>query len=152
MKIRRATIKDIPKISKLANKTFDQFVIKSFTKKAAEYLRKDVLSEEGIKNRLIKGEYKFYVAEESNKIVGFIEFILTDLKLFFVDSKQQGKGIGRKLLNKYESILKKNGYNFIHVNASVHSCPIYQKLGFKMTTGMRQSGGIKYQPMKKILN
>lgn len=126
MNIRRAKKKDLKNVSKLISRTFDN---------PARF-----------ENNILKGKLAF-LAEEKNKIIGFIEADPDRIRIFCVDKKHQGKGIGKSLMKKLESLTK----DIIYVSASIPAVPIYLNLGFKKTTGKRKKNGRQYQPMKKIL-
>jgi len=60
-------------------------------------------------------------------------------------------GISRMLFRKAEEMCLKNKSSFIEVNSSTFATPVYEKLGFKATEGIRETNGIKYIPMIKNL-
>lgn len=144
MNIRRAQKSDFKEVSKLLNRTFDQFLTAYFTKKEAVKFKNEQLSEEGLLKRMNR---IMYIAEENTKIIGFIEGEIDRVRLFFVEKNQQGQGIGKALLKKFEAKAKKT----IYVNAALPAVSIYSSLGFKKSTGQRTKNGKQYQPMKKIL-
>lgn len=149
MIIRKAKEYDFKAISKLLLKMFDEFIKSYFTEKGAEIFKTHRLSEESLIKR---PEHIKYLAEEDSKVIGYIESDENDIWLFFVDKKYQGKGIGKALMKKLETTLKKLGHKAIYVPASPQASPIYSSLGFKNTTGERVKKGGRYQPMKKIIN
>jgi N-acetylglutamate synthase-like GNAT family acetyltransferase len=149
MNIRKATKSDFQAISKLLLNTFNESLSTSFSKKAATNFKKENFTVESLQSRM---DRYMFVVEEKNKIIGFLEAEIHRIRLFFVEKKHQGKGVGKALLKKIESLAKKNHKTTIYVNASISSVPIYKSLGFKNTTGKRKKDGKQYQPMKKILN
>jgi len=146
--IRQVQKKDLETISKLLVKVFDESLSSNFTKQSAKEFKKNHLSEQSLYSRMSK---LMFVAEDKGKIIGFIEANSNNLQLFFVDKEYQGKGIGKRLLNKIEKMVKNNKANSIHVDASIEAEIVYQSLGFKKTTGKRTKNGRLYQPMEKIL-
>ncbi len=69
----------------------------------------------------------------------------------YVSGSYHKRGIGRKLVNKFESIAKKEGAKEIKIKASLYAVPFYEKMGYRKTTGVRNFKGIKAWPMKKIM-
>ena len=66
------------------------------------------------------------------------------IALFFVDGKNQRRGIGRKL---FEKCLENNDKNLITVHSSEYASDVYMKLGFVQKEKLREEGGIRYIPM-----
>jgi len=150
MIIRKYTSKDAKKVCDLVNLTFNKFVNKDFTKKGKDMFINDQTpnkQNERSKTRDV------YVVEINNKIVGMIEATFPDhLNRIFVDEKYHGKNIGKKLMNKIETIYKKRGSKKIKVYSSSFAVCFYEKLGYKKTRGLiKNKNGFVYQPMKKTL-
>jgi len=143
-KIRKATPKDLKKVSEIFR---------------VEYAKKPYYERWNEKTALrrIKTYYKelkIHVAEVEKEIVGLIIFseYLWDngmrgfVEEFVVDSKFQGKGIGKALLKSVEKIYKKKGYKSIALIASTKAKAynIYRKKGYKQEK--------QFVYMKKRLN
>jgi GNAT superfamily N-acetyltransferase len=94
----------------------------------------------------------FYVAAENNQILGMIRGRLDKIVNLFVDGKHHKKGIGRLLVNKFESEARKQKFKEIRIRASLYAVTFYQKMGYKKTTGIRNFHGLKIYPMKKIID
>ena len=92
------------------------------------------------------------VAEDNGKIIGILRGFDNKIVSLFVDKKYHKKGVGKKLYNKAEKVIKKN-HKIIKIKSSLYAVPFYKKLGFKNTTGIRslKKLPIKFQPMKKLL-
>ncbi len=153
MKIRRATKKDIIPTQEIVYKTFKSCNIKEGTKKGVErYLQYHNPKEnlEKIKERFKKTKI-FFVAIEKGKIVGMIRGNKSKIGNLFVDTKHHGKGIARKLVERFEKEAKKLGSKEIKILSSLYATHFYQKMDYKKTTGIRKMRGIKVQPMKKDL-
>jgi len=71
--------------------------------------------------------------------------------LLFVKKEYQGKGLSRKLFEHYMENYLKDRTVEITVNASPYSEKIYEKLGFEKISGMQETNGIKYFPMRRKL-
>lgn len=101
---------------------------------------KNSLDEEGVKKRA--SWTHFYVIEENEKIVacgaiGPYYGSESESSLFsiFVDSKCQGKGYGRKIIE----VLEKDEYfkraSRVEIPASISAIPFYRKMGYEHKNG-----------------
>ena len=92
----------------------------------------------------------FYGAfDESNKLLGVIATRQSNhIALFFVEGKYHKQGIGRKLYNMVESL---NNSGFFTVNSSPYAHEIYKHLGFFDTDLEQCINGLRFYPMKRIL-
>lgn len=90
------------------------------------------------------------VATHGKRIVGAIE-VRDDshVCLFFVDSKLQGKGIGRGLFERALEMCRQNRPDVaaIDVNSSPNSVPVYERLGFVAIGPETTLNGITFVPM-----
>ncbi len=94
----------------------------------------------------------FYVAEENDKIVGYIKGSADRIANLFVKGETHKRGVGKKLVELLEKEAKKQNSKEIKIKSSIYAVPFYQKMGYKKTTGVRNFHGLKIQPMKKTLN
>lgn len=96
----------------------------------------------------------FFVAESNNVIVGVLRGRKARLASLFVRNVYHHQGIGRQLVESFESEMRKKNIAVIRVAATLYAVPFYSKLGYKKSTGVRNSWsfdgyGLPYQPMKK---
>ncbi len=155
MKIRKFNKKDTKEVASLIVRTYTKFNGKEYYKKEAvkKYINHYDISKNP-EEELLKQFNKtpiFYVAIDKKKIVGMIRGKTNKISNLFVDEKYHGKGIGRKLVNMFESDARKRGGKEIKIKASLYATSFYQKMGYKKTTGIRNFIGLKIYPMKKIL-
>jgi len=75
----------------------------------------------------------FYVFEENNKIIGIIRGRIGRISNLFVDGEKHKKGIGKKLVLKFEKEIKKHNSNGIKIRASLYATPFYEKMGLGKT-------------------
>jgi len=97
-----------------------------------------------------------YVAEDGKEIVGVLRGRENVLASLFVRGDHHGKGIGRKLVERFERDSHKKGVELIRLAATLFAVPFYQSLGYEKTTGVRpcrsyDGTDLQYQPMKKKL-
>lgn len=139
----------IQELSDFIRIVFDEFVGLDYSAEGNKVFY-EFISPENLAKRLAVGNL-LITAQENGEIIGMIE--VRDnihICLFFVDKEYQGRGIGRNL---FEAALKQigNKTDYIDVNASPYSEPIYAALGFEKTGELREVDGIKFIPMKIAL-
>lgn len=97
-----------------------------------------------------------FVAEDEGEIVGVLRGRKERLGSLFVRKDYHRRGVGRKLVQRFEQECAQNIPMVIRVAATLHAIPFYAALGYKKSTGLRngwsfEGRGLKYQPMKKTL-
>ena len=119
----------------LENSAFSRF----YPQCSIEYI-KESLDEAGVKKRA--SWTHFYVVEESNEIVGCGAIgpyydSLTESSLFsiFVDSKYQGMGYGKKIVETLEQDEYFKRAKRIEIPASMSAIPFYRKFGYEHKNG-----------------
>lgn len=155
MKIRKFKISDTVHVANLISKTFAIFNNKEGTRKAVQrYVDKYNPKKNDIKN--IKNGFLqtplFFVAENNCKIIGIVRGTKNRVVNLFVYGDYHGKGIGKKLMQKFEQEAKKYHSKEIRIRASLFAIKFYQGIGYNKTTGVRKFKGLKVQPMRKTLN
>jgi GNAT superfamily N-acetyltransferase len=97
-----------------------------------------------------------FVAEDEDEIVGVLRGRKERLGSLFVRSDRHRQGIGRRLVERFESECHRQGVAAIRVAATLYAVPFYLAMGYTRSTGVRtgwsfQGKGLKIQPMKKKL-
>lgn len=97
-----------------------------------------------------------YVAQGGSEIVGILRGRRERLASLFVHKDYQRRGIGRRLVERFERESMEQDVRVIRVASTLYAIPFYIKMGFKKSTGVRagwsfEGEGLRYQPMKKIL-
>ena len=156
MKIRTFQKNDTKKVASLISRTYKKYNSSDYfnakaTKDYINFFNPKVTSEDKIFETFKKATI-FYIAEENGKIIGAIRGTLNRISSLFVDGVQHKKGIGKKLLLKFEKESLKKGSSEIKLRSQLYSVFFYEKMGYKKTTGKRNAKGLKVYPMKKILN
>ncbi len=155
MVLRKFRKDDLEQVASLIHRTYKKFNNNEFFEKEAlqnylnHYNLKVNSSENLLKN--FKRSTIFYVFEENKKIIGMIRGTDTKIINLFVDAKQQRKGLGRKLVEKFEKEAIELGSSEIKIRASLYAVAFYQRMNYKKTTGLRNFRGLKIIPMKKVL-
>ena len=102
------------------------------------------------------------VAEEAGAMVGVLRGGRLDgkgrtvLQSLFVAVAHQRRGVGRRLVARFEQVCLAQWVTVVKVASTLYAVPFYQALDYKRSTGVRtmrsfQGGGLAYQPMKKTL-
>ena len=156
MIIRKFKKSDIRQIVNIKNSVFGAFNKSEYFEKGAveRYLNYPHLGQsdkELIEAFHISKDTIFYVAEEKNKIIGYIKGKKNRIGNLFVLGSSHRKGIGTRLVQTLEKEAKRQKSSEIRIRSSMHAIPFYNKMGYKKTTGIRNFLGLKSQPMRKIL-
>ena len=98
-----------------------------------------------------------YVAQEGDKVVGVLRGRIGRLGSLFVAKSHQGHGVGKMLVERFEQEIKSRGGGVIRVASSMYAIPFYSRMGYKKSTGIRNSWsfdgyGFPIQPMRKVLH
>ena len=157
MGFRKFKKSDIRQVAKIKNSVFSSFNKSEYFEKEAvakylSYTNHKKSDQELLEAFKVTPDSIFYVAEENNKIFGYIKGRKNRIGNLFVLGQTHKKGIGKKLVDLFEKDAKKQNSNEIKIHSSIYAVPFYQKMGYKKTTGIRNLHGLKIQPMRKILN
>lgn len=148
IKIRKATLKDVPVLVELWKEFEDEHdkkvikknpVMKPLFKYKPDVM---VICRKSLRKTISKIGFVF-IAEENKKAVGFLEGTIKKPELtsnrigfiseIFVTRKYRGMGISSKLKDKAIYFFKKNGVKFGEIHVNVHNREahnIYRKWGF----------------------
>ena len=136
-------------IHTLIKEVYDEFVAPEYNEKGNRHFY-EFIEEKALAKRFRKKGHYMWTAKDKEKITGVIAIRdRNHLALLFVEKNQQGKGLGRKLLNHaIRQIQAQEGRRVFTVNSSLFAAPIYRKWGFKSTSGITEVEGIKFIPMR----
>lgn len=104
---------------------------------------------------MIRSEMVF-VATNGEDVVGVLRGRPHRLGSLFVRKDHHRQGIGHRLVEYFERACREEGSQVIRVAATLYAVPFYLKMGYKRSTGVRQSWsfeghGMPIQPMRKVL-
>ena len=96
------------------------------------------------------------VAEIEGTIAGVLRGSIGRLHSLFILDNYHRLGIGTKLMLEFERCCQQKESKSITLASTLYAVPFYTAVGYKKSTGMRtmhsfEGRGLKYQPMKKIL-
>jgi len=136
--IRKATTEDISVIQQLAHATWPDTFKEILSGEQIKYMLELIYSKTSLKKQLAEG-HNFLIAEENDTPIAYADYsLLKDdiykLHKIYVLPQQQGKGIG-KLLIEYiiDAIKKSNAATLLlNVNRYNEAKAMYERLGFKV--------------------
>ncbi|ACS79524.1 GNAT family N-acetyltransferase [Maridesulfovibrio salexigens] len=133
--------------SELIFKVFDKKVAPSFTEEGCSEF-KSFATPEALRERIDQGAV-ILAARHDAKLVGVAEIrSLEHLCLLFVDSAEQGKGIGKVLIQMVADHCRDAGSSELTVNSSPNSRTFYESFGFIAQDSEQLKNGIRFVPMK----
>ena len=124
--------------------------------KAAWYTLDRHLPEEGFEEKVRNKQG--YVLLEEGKIVAVLRYNLfwdntPFCTLLFVDDKERGRGFGKRLMDRWESDMKSQGYGMLMTSTQVDEDAqhFYRKIGYKDCGGFVVDVPGYEQPMEMIM-
>ena len=136
----------------LVKRVFDEFEAPFYSQEGIENFYK-FIDFDNMK-KVLKENYKMYVAKKENKIIGMIAFRdNSHIALLFIDKKYHKNGIARKLFEKAKEYCIENNKNLekITVNSSPYAVGFYEKVGFIKTSEEQVVDGIRFTPMSRVV-
>ena len=101
---------------------------------------------ENFVNKATQIDYFVAVDVDTNNVSGIIGLKGDELRTFFVDPSQQGKGIGRNLYTYLEGKAKEKGIKKLKVEGGQIGELIYYRFGFiKKKTIKKEQNGISFE-------
>ncbi|HEY2727384.1 MAG TPA: GNAT family N-acetyltransferase [Parafilimonas sp.] len=136
--IRETTINDIPVIHDLALKIWPNTYKEILSLKQLEYMLELIYSESSLQKQFNEG-HNFLIVEEDKQPIAFADYsLLKDaiykLHKIYVLPNQQGKGIGKMLMNDVIKKVKQKDATalVLNVNRNNKAKKVYEHLGFKV--------------------
>ena len=102
-----------------------------------------------------EGRETFLVAEIENAVVGFVSYTTgedtAEVTGLYVDPSWQRRGIGRRLAERAEAVLRGHGASRVRLRASLAGAPAYSALGYQETgRGVHRTRGGRDLPMVQM--
>ena len=134
--IREATKEDIATIHALANKTWRVAYKEILSPQQLAYMLDRIYSEPSLQQQFDTGHH-FLIAEEDNIPIAFADYnhlkeSIYKLQKIYALPEQQGKGIGKFLINYIIETVKQKGATVLLLNVNRHNKAkeFYEHLGF----------------------
>ena len=143
--IRKANLKDIPSIVKVRQTAFTEEEVKGFsTPIPSIYHSLEKLNKAWDNDNVLKEGWEVVVAEDDQRIVGFIVFELDRgcgyIENINVAKDMQRKGVGRALVSHVEKVAKSVGIDEMKTDTTENASGVpwksysfWQKMGYKET-------------------
>ncbi|HPG12152.1 MAG TPA: GNAT family N-acetyltransferase [Chitinophagaceae bacterium] len=136
--IKAADTSDVSLIRNLALQIWPPTYSHILSPEQIEYMLDMMYSESSLKEQMQKGSH-FVLVYTENEPVGFAAYIKTGNNLYKLDkiyvlSEQQGKGIGKQMIDHVTDIIKNQGATALQlqVNRNNKARQFYEKLGFSV--------------------
>lgn len=136
-----ATEKHLPVIQKIARETWFYTYSELLTTEQSEYMLDMMYSIDSLKEQITHKSHHYLLAKEDESIIGYISYELnydntgkTKIHKIYILPEQQGKRVGRLLINKVEGIAKSNGARYLLLNMNKYNKAVhfYYKVGFRI--------------------
>lgn len=149
--IRRATTDDASRISALLTSLAEEFIVRDFTAEGRKRLL-SLFSVAQVAARLSSAEYRFHVAEDDAALAGVVAMRgSSHLYHLFTAKPYQRTGLARRMFEIASDDARRDAStpSRITVNASSYAIGAYERLGFRCAGPMRETDGVRFQPMAK---
>lgn len=109
--IEKAGVEDVSTIFQLAKSIWNDHYIQLITQDQIDYMLEWMYSANSLSNQMIEKNHQFYIIKNNDLInIGFFSFSKNDadyfLHKFYIDTKDQSKGIGTEVFNQFMSLDK----------------------------------------------
>ena len=128
MNIRKFKDQDARKVSNLIRKCLLEVNSKDYSKNLIDFMYKRFTPAKLIQN---SKERNVFIAVKNKKILGTASLKGNIILTVFVNPYIHGKGIGSILMDKVESLAKKNGHKTVKLPSSLTSFEFYKQRGYK---------------------
>ncbi|PXY39416.1 GNAT family N-acetyltransferase [Flavobacterium cheongpyeongense] len=141
IRISEATVKDIKNIQDITNITWPITYGQILSKEQLRYMLDLFYSNEELINQFEKKEQLFYMISEDEVILGFIgiehnykDEAVTKIHKIYLLPETQGKGIGKKVIEKIEKLALENHSTALSLNVNRFNSALnfYKKTGFEI--------------------
>ena len=154
MIVRRYEESDLENVSELAMTTFTEF-------NGADYYNRsgiqkvldswNYLKNEHFHDDMIRTDIFFVAVDSQEKIVGLIRGTKNKINSLFVNGSFHKKGIGRMLVERYETEALSQGSEEIRLESSIFAVSFYEKMDYIRTSDLKNYDGLKVYSMRKDL-
>ncbi len=147
--IRKGKKQDAARVSRLLLEISEEFI----SGELSEIGKQNLISEfavEKITEKLTANNFRFYLAEDSDDVIGVIAVQGNKhLCYLFVAKSHHRQGISRALWERAKSkSLPFNDSGVFTVNASNYAVKAYERLGFVLKGMTQEKNGVLYNPME----
>ena len=138
--IKPAEVSDLKTIRKLAHDTWPTAYLEILGQKQLDYMLEKIYSIPSLEHQMRVLNHHFILVFENKTPIGFAAFsahvnpFIYHLNKIYVLPGEQGKNIGKQILNYVVSEIKQTGATSLQLNVNRHNKALhfYQKHGFKI--------------------
>ena len=138
--IRFANHEDIDTIISLAHQIWPATYREILSADQLSYMMNMIYSPASLRNQIIEKKHSFIIVEENKSPIGFASYSLTDqpgiykLHKIYVSPNQQGKGLGKYIIDSITEKIRPQGAVALHLNVNRNNKAkfFYEKLGFRV--------------------
>jgi ribosomal protein S18 acetylase RimI-like enzyme len=138
--IQEASLQELAKVREVALKTWPQTFQGILTPDQIEYMMNWMYDLEALKIQVLGNNHVFLLAMENDECLGFCSYQLhakdnnkTKIHKIYILPDTQGKGIGKKLLERVKEIAIGEGDCFLYLNVNKYNqkaIAFYKRIGF----------------------
>ena len=154
--IRKITLNEVESAMDLALEVFMQFEAPDYDPSGVESFKKDIVENPEYLENARKGVCPIYGAFDGDTIVALMGMrsSKTHINLVFTKKEYHRKGIARAIFHYLlNDILAENpALDALTLNSSHYGLPFYLALGFVPLSEEQEVNGIRFTPMKYIIN
>lgn len=154
--IRKITAGEVESAMALALEVFMQFEAPDYPPEGVETFKKDIVENPEYLEMARQGACPIYGAFDGEQIVALMGMRSnkTHINLVFTKKEYHRKGIARAIFNYLlQDVLKENpSLEALTLNSSPYGLPFYLAMGFIPLSEEQEMNGIRFTPMKYIIN
>ncbi len=152
LRIRKGTVSDAIEISSLISRNSKILLVDDFDDDGLEFFLRSVEAK-SIREYMDQG-FPYLVAEENSEIIGVIAIKdYSHMFHLFVDKSHHKRGIAKMLWDEMRRYsLERGNRGFFTLNSTTYALPVYKRWGFEITSKAKSAYGIRYTPMKLVVN
>jgi GNAT superfamily N-acetyltransferase len=154
--IRKIAGHEVESAMALALEVFMQFEAPDYPPEGVETFKKDIVENPEYLNNARQGLCPIYGAFDGDKIVALMGMRSnkTHINLVFTRKAYHRQGIARAIFHYLlNDVLKENpALEALTLNSSPYGLPFYLAIGFIPLSGEQEINGIRFTPMKYIIN
>lgn len=154
--IRKITADEVESAMALALEVFMQFEAPDYPPEGVETFKKDIVENPEYLEKARQGACPIYGAFDGEQIVALMGMRSnkTHINLVFTKKEYHRKGIARAIFRYLlQDVLKENpSLEALTLNSSPFGLPFYLAMGFLPLSEEQEMNGIRFTPMKYIIN
>lgn len=153
--IRKITPAEVREALALALEVFMQFEAPDYGPEGVETFKRDIVENEAFISQCEQGLCPIYAAFDGEKMIGMIGMRSnkTHINLVFTKKEYHCRGVATAIFHCLLNDLRKENPSLeeITLNSSPYGKGFYLRLGFLPLSEEREMNGIRYTPMKYVI-